>query len=477
MDFHEHILFQSRIWPDRPAIVLSDRVVTYGMLGQGVRGVARSLTAAGIRRGDVVGILIETPSWNLILSVALAHVGAVGCALSVAEHVDAIGLPFAAVVAQADIARKTRHRVLVMNERWFDLAPETRPHRFAETGEPIRIVVSSGTTGLPKPLVFEARAFRERLEARKFSVGHAPVERLMIMVGLSTSLGLVYAFDALACGMTLVVPPDAAEAVRMITLYAVDGVVASTRAAELLVEQLGRRPTPLLSLRMFSFGGGLPSPALGEAIMARLCPSAICIYGSTEVGVVASGPLDRLRVPGAVGFVSSMADCEIVDEAQRPVPPGTEGLVRARSPGGSRPWSDADPAAFGFDADGWHYPGDVGRIERNGLLVLTGRADHLINFGGVKTAPELIEQAFAGAPGILDIAVVSRSTAEGRVEILGLVVPGPDYAPAVLAAWAARQVVRVRIDRFVTVARLPRNETGKLARAEIRDLAEGLARG
>lgn len=471
MNFHEHIQFQCRIWPEKPAILLADRIVTYGMLGQGIRGVVRSLTAAGIRRGDIVGVLVDSPTWNLILSCALAHVGAVGASVGTVETAEALDVPFAALIAQTDLSKRTRHRVVVMTERWFDLAPETRPVRWAEAGETIRITLSSGTTGVPKPLAFDARALRARMETRNVSAGYAGTERVLIMVGLSTSLGLLYALDTLASGRTLCFAPDSAEAARMIALFHIDGVIASTRAAELLVEDQRRRPVPLTSLRMFIFGGGLHAPDLAEAVMARICPSAVSIYGSAEMGAIAWAPLDRLRVPGAVGYVGSTAEVEIVDDADRPVPPGTEGHVRVRSPAAAKPFGEADRAACGFDADGWHHPGDLGRLDPGGLLIVTGRADHLINSGGIKSAPERIEREFAGAPGIRDVAVVAVPRSDGPPAIVALVVPTADYAPSALADWAARHVRLARIDRFVRADAIPRNAMGKIDRAHVKTAA------
>ncbi|MBT9289243.1 class I adenylate-forming enzyme family protein [Prosthecodimorpha staleyi] len=470
MNFHEHVLFQAKTWPEKPALILSDRIVTYGMMGQGIRGVARSLSAAGIGRGDVVGFQIDLPSWNLILSCALAHIGAVGAAFGSQDPIDRLGVSFKAVIGQSDLSARTRHRCLIMTERWFDLAPETRPVRF-EDDAVIRVVFSSGTTGTPKPLAFTALSLRERLQVVRVSIGYRAVDRLMILVGLSTCYGLVYALEALSCGASLVLPPDTGAAIRMAALYGAEGMIASPRAAELMIEDLRRGPTPMPALSMAVIGGGMHSPALAGAVMAHLCKNAVCVYGSTETGAIAWAPLDRLHVPGAVGFIGSTADTEIVDDQNRPVATGTEGHVRTRSRADARPYGDADPAAFGFDAEGWHHPGDLARIEANGLLILTGRTDQLINSGGAKTAPETIEAAFAGAPGITDIAVVAVPSGIGRPAIVALVVAAADYRQGTLADWAARNIRSAAFDRFVPVKTIPRTENGKIARGEVRQLA------
>src|SRR4029077_10139130 len=87
------------------------------------------------------------------------------------------------------------------------------------------------------------------------------------------------------------------------------------------------RPDIILS------AGSHLSAALSEQVRARLCPNLISAYGSTETNTIATAPAQAIAgIPGAVGYVAPGVTVEILDEAGRQVPDGTEGIVRLRSP-------------------------------------------------------------------------------------------------------------------------------------------------
>ena len=107
-------------------------------------------------------------------------------------------------------------------------------------------------------------------------------------------------------------------------------------------------------------------------------------------GIRQRGSVDGGR--GATGYVAPWAELEIVDHNDRPVPAGSEGIVRIRATCQGAPYPPERAAENTSFRDGWFYPGDLGRYETDGLLVLTGRTSEVINVGGLKLAPEVIEE-------------------------------------------------------------------------------------
>ena len=101
----------------------------------------------------------------------------------------------------------------------------------------------------------------------------------------------------------------------------------------------------------------------------------------------------RLSEAGAVGFVAPWAEVQAVDEAGRVLPAGSDGVLRIRADCQGRPFLEKGGSGDDNFRDGWFYPGDVGRVGADGMLSVLGRVSDIINAGGTKMAPELIEDA------------------------------------------------------------------------------------
>ena len=164
---------------------------------------------------------------------------------------------------------------------------------------------------------------------------------------------------------------------------------------------------------------------------------------------------------------------EILDEAGRQVPDGTEGIVRLRSPYSVSGYlGDAEETATAF-RDGWFYPGDVGCVTRNDLLIIAGRAKEILNLGGAKLRPQSIEQALASFPGVVEAAAFGVSNGLGIEEPWAAIVCGSKLDGNELRAHCRRLLPGTHVPvQFVTVDALPRNETGKLDRSRLVELAK-----
>src|SRR5262249_46445022 len=126
-------------------------------------------------------------------------------------------------------------------------------------------------------------------------------------------------------------------------------------------------------------------------------------YGATESAVIAQSSYDAIAdVPDAVGFPLPNIDLEIVDETNAQVPVGEEGLVRCRTKNFVQLFAANNPDRAQDAADTWWYPGDIGRLTRDGMLCIGGRADDVINSGGVKVSAQALDTVVCRCPGIKD---------------------------------------------------------------------------
>jgi acyl-coenzyme A synthetase/AMP-(fatty) acid ligase len=134
----------------------------------------------------------------------------------------------------------------------------------------------------------------------------------------------------------------------------------------------------------------------------------------------------------------------------------------------------ADLVAF---TDGWFRSRDRAFIREDGVVFLAAREDDVINIGGNKVDPAVIENAIAQAPGVIECAVVPAPRANGSVALVAVVVAQGDFDPAALKQHCREMLPKPLVPHaFVRAPSLPRNEGGKVLRSEVASrLAPGRA--
>ncbi len=199
----------------------------------------------------------------------------------------------------------------------------------------------------------------------------------------------------------------------------------------------------------------------GHAILER--------YGMTETGMITSNPYDEPRVPGTVGYALPGIDVRI----KLPQP----GVIEVKGPNVFKGyWRMPKKTTEEFTADGFFITGDIGTIDKEGRVTISGRAKDLIISGGFNVYPKEIEDVIDCLPGVIESAVIG--------------VPHPDFGEAVVAVIAAKETLPDEAAMIAAMARklakfkvpkrifvvpdLPRNAMGKVQKAELRNRHAGL---
>ena len=160
---------------------------------------------------------------------------------------------------------------------------------------------------------------------------------------------------------------------------------------------------------------------------------------------------------------------EIVDQHHQVLPVGHEGTIRVRSARPSRPYFGNDAASAQHYHDDWFYPGDLGRLNTRGELELVGRVSEVINAGGVKFNPDVLDATLVDAEGIDDGAIISWLAEDGTSSYAALVVCEPDVdlsqlvAPLEAASGGAQPAAIFRVQG------IERGPTGKVRRRSMAD--------
>jgi acyl-coenzyme A synthetase/AMP-(fatty) acid ligase len=475
VSFADLIFHHALSRPEKPAIILPDRVATYDMLAQGILRVEERLRALALAPGTLVCLSIDNPIRHMILGAALFRLGHPVISAQ-PEHVVALQLATGAFLHGPGVSLMPGQRQVLVDDAWFE--GERRPFAasppkgFADDQAICCVALSSGTTGRPKAISLTIDAFQQWVMNYYSTLGLGVWDRLLLSIGLGSSWGYTIAAHSLFAGRTLLFAGNPRESLHMIGVYGVDALAATSMQLREIVRQQTRQPIPTTSLRTILTGGGLLSrPMLADA-RARLCSSIVNLYGSTEAGGTAFATVDRLaETEGATGYVAPWAEVEIIDDGGNALPPGTEGVVRIRATCQGAPYPrGADNPNF---RDGWFYPGDIGRIAADGLMVLTGRTSNVINVGGLKLAPELIEEILHKHPAVTEAAAFGSMGDSGIEEISVALVANRPVADSHLVEWCAER--GVPLTRVVFLERLPKTESGKIHRDLLRQQLLGRA--
>jgi acyl-CoA synthetase (AMP-forming)/AMP-acid ligase II len=443
--------------PERAAIVdaASGDPVAYGELAERVRRTAAGLAERGLRPGDVLGVL--APNGVEWVEAAL---GAMAAGIAVT------GVSAAATPAEQRAQLETVGARLLSTGG--DLPTATGDLPPLELDSTALLPFSSGTTGLPKPVVLTHRNLAcavaqlgagLRLTGRDVVLGVAPYAHVM---GFVVSLAV-----PLAAGATVVTLPkfgveallDAIERRRPTLLIVPPPLlrVIAEAAAE------GR---DLASLEMVAAGGAPLPPELQHAVAERL-PGAAVIqgYGMTETAAPIPIPDRAGTPPGSPGRLAPNTELRVVDpDTGADLGPDERGELLVRGPQNTPGYLDRpDATAQLIDADGWLHTGDVGWVDPDGFLHVVDRLKSLIKVNALQVAPAELEALLTTHPAVADAAVIARPDARAGEVPVAVVVPRAELDPEELIDWVAARVARHKRIRAVRLAKqIPRTPSGKI---------------
>lgn len=467
MNITDALREQALAKPDAPAVVrLDDLTVTYRDLERTINACANQALALGLRPGQTAVIsMTGSPRMDpyplLILALALARIGVASAPASLPAGLASLTFAYEAPpVAGA--------RTVMIDPGWYEppaLDVDIKPVASHQDGAAIcRIFPSSGTTGIPKHIAISHEMMLRRLSARQRGTPFTAAMRLLSAIGPANHYWFRDALNCLSVGGLQVLAP----LVKATPGHRINYLIAPPEVLARFVARLPPDARPLPELETVEVGGAdLPAP-LAALVAKHLCANIVHAYGSTEAGPVARASRKALQeCPGAAGYLDEGVEAQAVDANDAPLAPGANGILRMRGDCCIAGYAGNAEASARHFRGGWFYPGDLGSVSRDGMLTITGRVDELINRGGAKINPALIDQVLLSVTGVGDAASFAMENALGRVEIGAAIVPnGPIDRAALQAHCKARLGMNAPLF-FMKLRRLPRNDTGKVMRHEL----------
>lgn len=486
-------LLTARRWPDRELLVQGERRVTVRDHEAAVARVARHLSGLGVRPGSRVALLAFNSIEWVVAFWAVQALGAVAVLGNAwwtdRETTEALAPAMPELVVTDRSVPWASIRLDEIRALVHDADDRAGLAAWPVDEDALAVIMfSSGTTGAPRGVLMSHRSVVANIHNLLVLTGRLPSELpaghpgtvSLLSVPLFHLAGLQVCCTTLLTGGRMVFLAgrfDPAEVLRLIEAEKVRSWGCIPTMVSRVLDHPDFARTDTSSVTSIPMGGAPVGADLRTRIAAGF--SGVknrvgSLYGLTEAGgVLAAGSgAEVTSRPGCVGRALPVVELRI----GHPDAAGI-GQIEARTPTATGGYL-GDPAPIA-DADGWISSGDLGRIDAEGWLYLTGRLKDIIIRGGENIASAHVEEALASHPDVLEVAVVGLPHPDLGEEVGAAVVlrPGAVLTVADLARYVTGSLAGFERPSkwWCRGAPLPTGPSGKILRREVR--AEWLARG
>jgi fatty-acyl-CoA synthase len=523
-------------YPDNDAVVYADRGfrLSYREFDELTDRLARGLMALGIRKGEKVAVWATNVPYWVALQFATAKIGAILLTVNTSykkeelryllshsecenlflidgfRDTDYIGVLYELVPELRGSARgylsskqfphlrrvmflgQEKHRGMYSIPEILSLAPMTSEQDYLErlaSLDPMDVVnmqYTSGTTGFPKGVMLTHHGIGNN----GFWIGEnqrfTEKDRVLIPVPLFHCFGCVLGvLAAVNHGSTMVFvetfkPLEVMMAVEQERCTALYGV--PTMFIAILEHKFFDR-FDYSSLRTGIMAGSPCPVQVMRQVMERMNMREITIcYGLTESSPVMTQTRvedDIRRKTETVGRAMPEVEVRVVDpQTNQPVPSGVQGEVCCRGYNVMKGYYKNEKATSeAIDAEGWLHSGDLGVMDEDGYLSITGRLKDMIIRGGENIYPREIEEFLYTMDAVSDVQVVGVSSRKYGEEVGAFVKlkPGIDLQPEDIRDFCRGKIAWHKIPKYVTfVHEYPMTASGKIQKYKLRELAAEL---
>ncbi|WP_067680530.1 AMP-binding protein [Nocardia miyunensis] len=490
---------------------------TYREFGARVDTLASGLLAAGIGKGDRVGIWAPNRAEWTLVQYATAKMGAILVNINPAYRMHELrfvlqqagirllvaatefrGSDYAAMIEQARPQCPDLERVIMLDsDEWSalqDSGSAADPAELAAAQEnlspddPINIQYTSGTTGFPKGATLSHHNILNNGYFVGELCGYTAQDRICIPVPFYHCFGMVMGnLAATSHGATMVIPAAAFDPAATLDTVAAERCTSLYGVPTMFIAELsdpGFDSYDLTSLRTGIMAGSPCPMEVMKQVIDRMGMSEVSIcYGMTETSPVSTQTRrdDSLAQRTAtVGRVGPHLEVKIIDPATGlTVPRGEQGEFCTRGYSVMLGyWNDPGRTGDAIDAGRWMHTGDLAVMDEDGYVAITGRIKDMVIRGGENIYPREIEEFLYTHPDILDAQVVGIPDPKYGEELVAWIRMREGATPldaAALREFCTGQLARFKIPRHVhLVEEFPMTVTGKIRKVEMREISANL---
>lgn len=482
--------------PAHPAFQCEGITLDYAAFAVRSAHLSRALHELGVRRGAHIGVALPNCEEFALLLLAAADLGAVLVPVSPALPAAAIQRAFAAtavthIVALAIVLRQLREEcskfmqalpgiclaeesvdgLLSIADLSMGPTPDT-PLGLGRPEDAYILTMTSGSTGDPKPIIFEQRIKLARAQATVDLYGLHGGDRMLAATPMYHSLAQRLTLMPLLIGATAVIMSRFSVSAWLATVA--EQEVTFTIAVSSQLAQIARDEAAALeksALRCIVSSSALLETTLKQRLAELLrCEFHEC-YGTSETATATDLAIDpRDMSLASVGKALPGVHLRVVDVNGRDVAIGEEGEIVCRTPllfaGYYKRPELTEQAMFGD----YFRTGDAGRLDADGYLYFRGRLKEIIITGGINVYPKDVEEAVESLPWVAECAAFSLPD-EGLGEVVALAVVPRENTKADLRALkmhCADRLADYQLPRrYFVLNALPRNAMGKIVRHQL----------
>lgn len=501
-------------FPDRPCLLIGSTGKSYSFSETHLvsRKVASGLSLLGIKKGDVIMLLLQNCAEFVFAFMGASMIGAVTTTANPFYTPAEVFKQFNAsksklIITQSQYVDKLRDAgdnfpklgeefsVITIDDPpenclHFSVLSEANeseiPTVSIDPDDPVALPFSSGTTGLPKGVILTHKSLissvAQQVDGENPNL-HLKGEDMVLCV---LPLFHIYSLNSvLLCslragaGVLLMHKFEIGALLELIQRHR----VSVAAVVPPLVLALAKNPMvvtfDLSSIRMVLSGAAPLGKELEEALRARV-PQAIFGqgYGMTEAGPVLSMCLAFAKQPfptksGSCGTVVRNAELKVIDpETGCSLGPNHSGEICIRGPQIMKGYlNDAEATATTIDVDGWLHTGDIGYVDDDDEVFIVDRVKELIKFKGFQVPPAELEALLVSHPSIADAAVVpQKDDVAGEVPVAFVVRSnGLELTEDAVKEFIAKQVVFYKkLHKVYFVHAIPKSPSGKILRKDLR---------
>ena len=501
-------------YAEREALVevATGRRWTWTELERDVDDLARGLLAAGIGKGDRVGIWAPNcAEWTIVqyatakLGIILVNVNPAYRTHELSYAVNQSGLrllisassfktsDYRAMVAETAGQTPTLERVVYLDtDDWARLVETGRAlpagvvaDRMAQTApdDPINIQYTSGTTGYPKGATLSHRNILNNGYFTTELIHLGPEDRLCIPVPFYHCFGMVMAnLGCTSHGTTMVIPAPGFDPEITLRTIAEERCTGVYGVPTMFIAMQNHPSFPehdLSSLRTGIMAGSIcPVEVMRRCVDDMHMAEVAIAYGMTETSPVSCQTRaddDLERRTATIGRVHPHVEIKIVDPVSgKTVERGQTGEFCTRGYSVMLGyWDDPDKTREAVDADGWMHTGDLAEMREDGYCNIVGRIKDMVIRGGENIYPREIEEFLYQHPDIEDVQVIGVPDERYGEELCAWVRMRAGAAPLdaeAVRAYATGRLAHYKIPRYVLVVEeFPMTVTGKIRKVQMRE--------
>jgi fatty-acyl-CoA synthase len=499
--------------PDADALISCHQGAryTYGQFNEAVDRIAGGMIAAGLQKGDRVGVWSPNRAEWVLMQYATAKLGVIlvnvnpayrlheleyalgqsGCRWIVAAQ-ELKGSDFVEMVREVRTRIPTLERAIFFDtDEWSSLAEgpadaDELGRRMAELDfdDPINIQYTSGTTGFPKGATLTHHNILNNGYFTGELLGYSERDRVCIPVPLYHCFGMVLGnLAATSHGTCIVYPAEVFEPEATLRACAEERCTSVYGVPTMFIAELGHERFGDYDLESLRTGIMAGSP----------CPIEVMKRVSTDMGIdemgIAFGMTETSPVTtqvrrddtlenrcGTVGQAMPHVEIKIVDPTTgRTLPRGEPGEFCARGYVVMRGyWNDLERTAEVIDQQRWMHTGDLATIDNQGYVRIVGRIKDMVIRGGENVYPREIEEFLYTHPEIADVQVIGVPDERYGEELMAWVVtrPGAALSTEEVRDFCRGQIAHYKIPRYVKfVDSFPMTVTGKVQKFKMREAA------